>query len=128
MPRSLVFLALLAAGLGARAPGPVPQDPASYGGHGMAAPAAAEASAALRSMARIGAVVLLEEAGPAPRPVPRRGGHPVARPGDARLAAASSAAYLARVTESSGYLSAQALARAGRLAYHTTAPPPFRFV
>lgn len=126
MHRSLIFLALLGAGIGARAP--IPHAADSPERHDLARTLPAETAAALGAGAAIAAGVWLEGSAPSPRGVPRRSAHARIGPEDAPAASIDSAVFLARATDSSEYLSTHALARAGRLAAHTTAPPPFRFV
>lgn len=131
MRRLLILLALFVAGLGPSAPflettSPLEHQPvATFAG--VEAAASVEAAAALRAVAPPGAGVWLDGSTASPRGVPRRS-RPAATRDDDFVASAHAAASRARRSDSSAYLSRDALARAGRLSFPTHAPPPFRFV
>jgi hypothetical protein len=127
MHRFLISLALFVAGIGALASGPVLHQPDSFQ-HQQLAAAVSNDAAALRTSTTVGALVWLDGSAPSPRGMPRRTRSVLLRLEGIRTASTAAAAFLARISDSREYFSAHALARAGRLAFHTTAPPPFRFV
>lgn len=126
MRRTLMLLALLAGGFWGAA---APQSAPVAGDLHEIAPADRIAPAAFaRSGIAVLPSVLHEGSGPAPRPVSGAADVPRGHGWLSFRLPPLDAAFAARCAEHLHYAATIALERAGRLSFHTTAPPPFPLI
>ncbi len=126
MRRFLILFALLVAGSGGTGAGmSVPGAPAGRADHEIASPSDAVPLAFLPAGPTLSIVAWQDVSGPDPRQVP---GRTTRRPARRAASGDGHAPLPGRALRRPEHASTLALMRAGRSAFHTATPPPFRSV